>query len=119
VQQKLMPVAVALDAAGKPTPALLKKLAAWAPMPIGGAAAQAPAPDGKAEALFLDSLVPARRWPRACRRRSTRRSAKLPIPKVMSYQLSRRLEQRELRAPGAQAGGAARRRPWCRSRRWA
>ena len=57
VQQKLMPVSVALDAAGQPTPALLKKLAA-----LGvGAEALAQlnrAPDGKAEALFLDSLVP-------------------------------------------------------------
>jgi len=56
VQQKLMPVAVALDAAGNATPALLKKLAA-----LGADASAVPglkrAPDGKAEALFLDSLV--------------------------------------------------------------
>ena len=36
--------------------------------------------------------------------------AKLPIPKVMSYQLRRRLDRRAVRAPGARAGGAARRR---------
>ena len=52
VQQKLMPVAVALSADGQPTPALLKKLAA-----LGADASAVPtlqrAPDGKAEALFL------------------------------------------------------------------
>ena len=54
---KLMPVSVALDAAGAPTPALLKKLAA-----VGADASVVPMlrrqPDGKAEALFLDSQVP-------------------------------------------------------------
>jgi glycyl-tRNA synthetase beta chain len=52
--------------------------------------------------------------------------AKLPIPKVMQYQLetgegSRRLpaglDQRELRAPGARPGGAARRRRGAGARR--
>src|SRR5574343_709007 len=56
VQQKLMPVAVALDAAGHATPALLKKLAS-----LGADASVVPQlkrlPDGKAEALFLDSVV--------------------------------------------------------------
>ena len=55
--QKLMPVSVALDAAGNATPALLKKLAS-----LGADASAVPqlkrAPDGKAEALFLDSTVP-------------------------------------------------------------
>ena len=57
VQQKLMPVSVALDASGAATPALLKKLAA-----LGADASVVPqlkrALDGKAEALFLDSVVP-------------------------------------------------------------
>ncbi|MET0208887.1 MAG: glycine--tRNA ligase subunit beta, partial [Burkholderiaceae bacterium] len=57
VQQKLMPVTVALDASGNPTPALLKKLAA-----VGADASVVAqlkrAPDGKAEALFLDTVVP-------------------------------------------------------------
>jgi glycyl-tRNA synthetase beta chain len=43
--------------------------------------------DGKAEALFYDSTAKGARWPRACRRRC-RSLAKLPIPKVMTYQLA-------------------------------
>lgn len=56
VSQKLMPVAVGLDADGRPTPALLKKLAAL------GADASALARlrregEGKGETLFLDTIV--------------------------------------------------------------
>ena len=60
VQQKLMPVAVGLDAAGNATPALLKKLQALGADVSDPAAAVASlkrAPDGKAEALFYDSIV--------------------------------------------------------------
>ena len=57
VQHKLMPVAVALDAQGAPSPALLKKLAA-----LGADASVLPQllrrMDGKAEALYLDSTQP-------------------------------------------------------------
>ena len=86
VQQKLMPVAVALDAAGQPTPALLKKLAA-----VGADASAVPglkrAMDGKAEALFLDSLVPGATLADGLQKALAEALAKLPIPKVMSYQL--------------------------------
>ena len=86
VQQKLMPVAVALDAAGNATPALLKKLAA-----LGADASAVPqlkrAPDGKAEALFLDSLVPGATLAGGLQKALEESLAKLPIPKVMSYQL--------------------------------
>ncbi|MDO8375748.1 MAG: glycine--tRNA ligase subunit beta, partial [Aquabacterium sp.] len=86
VLQKLMPVAVALDAAGQPTPALLKKLAA-----LGADASAVPglkrAPDGKAEALFLDSLVPGATLAEGLQKALAETLAKLPIPKVMSYQL--------------------------------
>jgi glycyl-tRNA synthetase beta chain len=68
VQQKLMPVAVASTPTARPTPALLKKLAA-----LGLDASVVPQlkrqPDGKAEALFSTPWCPARRWPPACRRR--------------------------------------------------
>ena len=57
LQQKLMPVAVALDANGGATPALLKKLAALG-ADASAVATLKRAPDGKAEALFLDSVVP-------------------------------------------------------------
>ncbi|MBV8603878.1 MAG: glycine--tRNA ligase subunit beta [Pelomonas sp.] len=87
VQQKLMPVAVALDAAGAPTPALLKKLAAL------GAGAEAVAglkraPDGRAEALFLDSVVAGATLAEGLQKALDETLAKLPIPKVMTYQLA-------------------------------
>jgi glycyl-tRNA synthetase beta chain len=87
VQQKLMPVAVALDAAGQPTPALLKKLAA-----LGADASVVPTlkrqPDGKAEALFLDSRVPGVTLAEGLQAALEAALAALPIPKVMSYQLA-------------------------------
>jgi glycyl-tRNA synthetase beta chain len=86
VQQKLMPVSVALDAAGNATPALLKKLAA-----LGADAAVVPtlkrAMDGKAEALFLDSVVPGATLAEGLQAALEAALGGLPIPKVMSYQL--------------------------------
>ena len=52
-----MPVSVALDAPGKPTPALLKKLRGAGRRCLGACRALKRAMDGKAEALFLDSIV--------------------------------------------------------------
>ncbi|MEH0168020.1 glycine--tRNA ligase subunit beta [Paucibacter sp. JuS9] len=87
VQQKLMPVAVALDASGNATPALLKKLAA-----LGADASVVPqlkrAPDGKAEALFLDQLVAGATLAEGLQKALEESLAKLPIPKVMTYQLA-------------------------------
>jgi glycyl-tRNA synthetase beta chain len=60
VQQKLMPVTVGLDAAGNASAALLKKLQALSvdlSNPAAAVAALKRAPDGKAEALFYDSVV--------------------------------------------------------------
>lgn len=86
LRQKLMPVAVGLDAEGRPTPALLKKLAA-----LGIAASPLPgferALDGKAEALFLDTRVPGATLAEGLQRALDEAIAKLPIPKLMSYQL--------------------------------
>jgi hypothetical protein len=56
VQQKLMPVSVGLNAEGQATPALLKKLQGLGLGPDAVAQLKR-APDGKAEALFYDSLV--------------------------------------------------------------
>ncbi len=87
VQQKLMPVAVALDASGNATPALLKKLAA-----LGADASVVPqlkrAPDGKAEALFLDQVVAGATLSEGLQKALDESLAKLPIPKVMTYQLA-------------------------------
>ncbi|MDP2095855.1 MAG: glycine--tRNA ligase subunit beta, partial [Hydrogenophaga sp.] len=57
VSQKLMPVSVGLDASGQATPALLKRLAGLG-ADASAVAGLKRAPDGKAEALFYDSLVP-------------------------------------------------------------
>ncbi|GAB1391839.1 glycine--tRNA ligase subunit beta [Rhodocyclaceae bacterium] len=87
MQQKLMPVAVALDANSQPTPALLKKLSA-----LGQDANVVPslkrAMDGKAEALFLDSIVPGASLQEGLQAALEAALAALPIPKVMGYQLA-------------------------------
>ncbi|BFO57392.1 glycine--tRNA ligase subunit beta [Acidovorax sacchari] len=92
VSQKLMPVTVGLDASGNATPALLKKLAA-----LGADASAVPglrrAPDGKAEALFLDSTVRGATLSEGLQKALQESVAKLPIPKVMRYQLSSGCEQ--------------------------
>jgi glycyl-tRNA synthetase beta chain len=86
VSQKLMPVAVGLDASGNATPALLKKLHA-----LGADAAAVAglkrAPDGKAEALFYDSTVKGVMLAEGLQKALLEAIAKLPIPKVMTYQL--------------------------------
>ena len=86
VQQKLMPVSVALDANGQPTPALLKKLSA---LGLGADVVSQlkRAPDGKAEALFLDSIKPGAVLAEGLQKALEESLAKLPIPKVMTYQL--------------------------------
>ena len=87
VVQKLMPVAVGLDAAGNATPALLKKLAAL------GADASAVAGlrrenDGKADILFYDSLAKGASLGEGLQKAIEAALAALPIPKVMGYQLA-------------------------------
>jgi glycyl-tRNA synthetase beta chain len=86
VQQKLMPVAVGLDANGNATPALLKKLQALGAGPETVAQLKR-APDGKAEALFYDSIVKGASLTDGLQKALNDAIAKLPIPKVMSYQL--------------------------------
>jgi len=90
VQQKLMPVSVGLNAAGQATPALIKKLQALGADvsdPAAAVAALKRAPDGKAEALFYDSLVTGATLDTGLQKALEEAIAKLPIPKVMSYQL--------------------------------
>ncbi|RCX10104.1 glycine--tRNA ligase subunit beta [Extensimonas vulgaris] len=93
VRQKLMPVAVGLDAQGNPTPALRKKLQALG-VDVGSDAALAAvlarlqrASDGKTEALFLDSVAPGATLAVGLQKALHEAIARLPIPKVMSYQL--------------------------------
>ncbi len=83
---KLMPVTVGLMADGSPTPALLKKLASL------GADARVvlrQAQDGKAQALFLDSQMPGATLAAGLQQALDESIARLPIPKVMQYQLER------------------------------
>ncbi|MFZ5568007.1 MAG: glycine--tRNA ligase subunit beta [Pseudomonadota bacterium] len=90
VQQKLMPVSVGLDAAGQATPALLKKLTALGAdvsNPAQAVTALKRAPDGKVEALYYDSLVTGATLDTGLQKALDEAIAKLPIPKVMSYQL--------------------------------
>lgn len=84
--QKLMPVSVGLDAAGNATPALLKKLAALGADASAVAGLQRRA-DGKAEALFHDSTVPGATLSDGLQKALAEAIARLPIPKVMGYQL--------------------------------
>ena len=87
---KLMPVTVGLDAAGQATPALIKKLQALGADvsdPVAALAALRRAPDGKVEALFYDSLVTGATLDAGLQKALEEAIAKLPIPKVMSYQL--------------------------------
>ncbi|PKO43254.1 MAG: glycine--tRNA ligase subunit beta [Betaproteobacteria bacterium HGW-Betaproteobacteria-3] len=91
VSQKLMPVSVGLDAAGHATPALLKKLQV-----LGADAAAVPglqrAMDGKAESLFYNSTVQGATLADGLQKALTEAIARLPIPKVMTYQLERDCE---------------------------
>jgi glycyl-tRNA synthetase beta chain len=86
VSQKLMPVAVGLDASGNATPALLKKLQALG-ADASAVAGLKRAPDGKAEALFYDSTVKGATLAEGLQKALLDAIAKLPIPKVMTYQL--------------------------------
>lgn len=85
--QKLMPVAVGLDVNGQPTAALLKKLASF-----GADASAVPnlkrAPDGKTETLFFDSMLKGATLAQGLQKALDEAISKLPIAKVMTYQLA-------------------------------
>lgn len=85
-QTKLMPVAVGLDAAGNATPALLKKLGSMG-LDAGAVAGLKRQGEGKAETLFLDTVVPGATLAEGLQKALDEALAALPIPKVMSYQL--------------------------------
>jgi glycyl-tRNA synthetase beta chain len=87
VVQKLMPVAVGLDAAGNATPALLKKLAALGADALAVGALRREN-DGKADILFYDSLAKGATLAEGLQKAIEAALAALPIPKVMGYQLA-------------------------------
>ena len=85
-QTKLMPASVALDPRGAPTAALLKKLAA-----LGLGAEAVPRlvrqGEGAQQVLLLDSVLPGATLAEGLQKALDEAIAKLPIPKVMQYQL--------------------------------
>ena len=92
VSHKLMPVNVGLDADGKATPALLKRLAALG-LDESIVANLKRAIDGKSEALFFDSVAKGATLTEGLQKALDEALAKLPIPKVMAYQLHENCEQ--------------------------
>lgn len=91
VSQKLMPVAVGLDAAGNATPALLKKLATLG-ADVSLVAGLKKVQDAKAQTLVYDSIVAGATLAEGLQKALLDAIAKLPIPKVMTYQLQSNCE---------------------------
>jgi glycyl-tRNA synthetase beta chain len=86
LQKKLMPVSVGLNAQGQATPALLKKLASFG-LDASAVPTLQRAMDGKAEALFLDSVQAGVGLTEGLQLALQHALSTLPIPKVMSYPL--------------------------------
>ncbi|WP_233799989.1 glycine--tRNA ligase subunit beta [Paraburkholderia sp. HP33-1] len=85
VREKVLPVSVALDKDGQPTAPLAKKLAALG-FPDFTVNDLERAPDGKAEAFFLRYAAPGATLTDGLQGVLDETLAKLPIPKVMTYQ---------------------------------
>ncbi|MEO5732740.1 MAG: glycine--tRNA ligase subunit beta [Rubrivivax sp.] len=98
---KLMPASVGIDATGQPTAALLKRLQGM------GLAADAVAQlrregEGKGEALFIDTTQRGATLAAGLQQALTDTLAKLPVAKVMTYQLHG--EAGDAAMPGLQPG---------------
>jgi glycyl-tRNA synthetase beta chain len=85
VREKVLPVSVALDKDGQPTAPLAKKLAALG-FPDFSVNDLERAQDGKAEAFFLRYAAPGATLADGLQSALDEALAKLPIPKVMTYQ---------------------------------
>jgi glycyl-tRNA synthetase beta chain len=85
VREKVLPVSVALDKDGQPTPPLAKKLAALG-FPDFKIEDLERAQDGKAEAFFLRYAAPGATLAEGLQTALTETLGKLPIPKLMTYQ---------------------------------
>ncbi len=83
ISQKLMPASVGLDASGKATPALLKKLQS-----LGADESVVGQLKNDNNTLFLDALQAGVSLPDGLQKALDEALAKLPIPKVMTYQLA-------------------------------
>ncbi|MGK5025895.1 glycine--tRNA ligase subunit beta [Janthinobacterium sp. RB2R34] len=85
IREKVLPVSVALDANGNGTAPLAKKLAALG-FPDLTVADLERAADGKAESFFYTHTAPGSLLATGAQAALTESCAKLPIPKLMSYQ---------------------------------
>jgi len=85
--QKLMPASVGLDANGNATPALIKRLNGMG-LDESAVASLTKQADGKNEALFLEVLQKGVSLKDGLQNALNEAISKLPIPKVMTYQLS-------------------------------
>jgi glycyl-tRNA synthetase beta chain len=83
VSQKLMPANVGLDANGKATPALLKKLQS-----LGADESVVSKLKNDNNTLFFDALQTGVSLPEGLQKSLDEALSKLPIPKVMTYQLA-------------------------------
>lgn len=86
VAQKLMPASVGLDAAGQATPALLKRLQALG-LDASAVSQLRKEHDGKTDVLFVDTTQVGASLTSGLQLALDEALAKLPIPKVMTYQL--------------------------------
>lgn len=84
VAEKIMPVAVALDSGGKPTPALMKKLEARG-IPLDALASFEKRMDGKSETYFHEMTVSGAVLDEVLAGIVADSVKKLPIPKVMRW----------------------------------
>ena len=87
ITQKLMPVSVGLDASGNATPALIKRLNGLG-LDESAVAQLSKQADGKNEALFLDVTQKGVALKEGLQIALNEAITKLPIPKVMTYQLA-------------------------------
>jgi glycyl-tRNA synthetase beta chain len=85
VREKVLPVSVALDAEGKASAPLTKKLAAMGLADLDVSALER-AVDGKADSLFYTRSVAGSALAAGLQLALEESAAKLPIPKLMSYQ---------------------------------
>lgn len=87
ISQKLMPVSVGLDANGNATPALIKRLNGMG-LDETAVSQLAKQMDGKNEALFLEVTQKGAVLSDGLQKAIEEAIQKLPIPKVMTYQLA-------------------------------
>ncbi|HEU5436022.1 MAG TPA: glycine--tRNA ligase subunit beta [Telluria sp.] len=85
IREKVLPVSVALDAAGNPTAPLAKKLAAMGRADVTVAQLER-AQDGKAESFYYSYTADGSPLASGLQAAFDEALARLPIPKLMSYQ---------------------------------